>query len=513
MKRKEEALPYTGKVFVVTGTTVMPREDIIQRIRDLGGRVTLSISGATTYLVAGADPGPSKIKKAKDAGTKVITEKEFIEMTKNYVIQPPAIKKPKREENKGKHKWIDKYKPSSIEKIIGNMQAAQKVKAYLHSPTGSSLVISGPSGIGKTLSVYLAAKELGVTIVEYDGSMQRNKAEMQNLTALSTQQTLCGPEKKEKKKVILMEDIESMGADDRGGLAEILPLISRTKVPIIITINNKTDPKLKGIIAKSNVIVFHKIDTRAIVGMFKRIIAEEKIEIGENTLIQIAAVCGGDIRYAINALECLCKKNSISSDEIKTLGKISTSQTIFDTTKDIFLPSLPIEKKMKAYYTDPLLSLLMVFENYLEGTVVSAAEISDALSRAENISTRIFYHGEKSLFSISAYHTVVKPKLRLSTRINFPKYLGFSSSRDSKRLKYSKMLSHMAATNLFGGWSTIYTLFFVISYLANKNNSLENRNILIKELGIDKDDLLYISAITETKVSTAGLTMYHRKNH
>ncbi|KAI5170031.1 hypothetical protein NEIRO03_2749, partial [Nematocida sp. AWRm78] len=97
MKRKEDDLPYTGRTFVVTGTTKTPREDLVNRIRELGGKVTLGISGATTYLIAGEEPGPAKLKKAVAHGTKILSEEDFMEMTSHYVILPIEVKKSKPE--------------------------------------------------------------------------------------------------------------------------------------------------------------------------------------------------------------------------------------------------------------------------------------------------------------------------------------------------------------------------------------------------------------------------------
>jgi DNA ligase (NAD+) len=45
-----------------------------------GGKNSGSISGKTTYLLAGEKAGPEKLKKAESLGVKVINEAEFMEM-------------------------------------------------------------------------------------------------------------------------------------------------------------------------------------------------------------------------------------------------------------------------------------------------------------------------------------------------------------------------------------------------------------------------------------------------
>jgi len=69
----------TGMNFVVTGTLeTMGRDQAAEHIRALGGTFQSSVAKDTTYLVAGANVGASKLKKAESYGTKVINEQEFL---------------------------------------------------------------------------------------------------------------------------------------------------------------------------------------------------------------------------------------------------------------------------------------------------------------------------------------------------------------------------------------------------------------------------------------------------
>lgn len=74
-----------GKNFVITGSLeTMSRDEAADKIRALGGVFQSSVSKDTTYLVAGGKVGASKLKKAKQYGTKVITEADLLDiLTKN----------------------------------------------------------------------------------------------------------------------------------------------------------------------------------------------------------------------------------------------------------------------------------------------------------------------------------------------------------------------------------------------------------------------------------------------
>jgi DNA ligase (NAD+) len=45
-----------------------------------GGNNGSSVSNKTDYLIAGANMGPAKLKKATDVGVKIISEDEFIKL-------------------------------------------------------------------------------------------------------------------------------------------------------------------------------------------------------------------------------------------------------------------------------------------------------------------------------------------------------------------------------------------------------------------------------------------------
>jgi DNA ligase (NAD+) len=73
---------FVGKTFVLTGTlSSMARDEAKTRIKTLGGKVASSVSKATDYLVAGADPG-SKYDTAVALGVPIVDEDTFITMMK-----------------------------------------------------------------------------------------------------------------------------------------------------------------------------------------------------------------------------------------------------------------------------------------------------------------------------------------------------------------------------------------------------------------------------------------------
>jgi DNA ligase (NAD+) len=69
------------KTFVVSGVfSKFSRDDLKKAIEVNGGKISGSISGKTSYVVAGENMGPEKLKKAEKLNVKIISEDDFIKM-------------------------------------------------------------------------------------------------------------------------------------------------------------------------------------------------------------------------------------------------------------------------------------------------------------------------------------------------------------------------------------------------------------------------------------------------
>ena len=76
------ATPFNGKTVVLTGTLQqLSRQEASGLLEALGANVTGSVSKKTDYLIAGEKSG-SKLKKATELGVTILTEAEFLALTK-----------------------------------------------------------------------------------------------------------------------------------------------------------------------------------------------------------------------------------------------------------------------------------------------------------------------------------------------------------------------------------------------------------------------------------------------
>ena len=76
-----------GLRFVFTGgLSEMSRDDAKRLVEAAGGKVTSSVSKATSYVVAGDNPG-SKLAKAEDLGVEILDEAGFLALLAQQGIE------------------------------------------------------------------------------------------------------------------------------------------------------------------------------------------------------------------------------------------------------------------------------------------------------------------------------------------------------------------------------------------------------------------------------------------
>ena len=69
-----------GMTIVISGNFSISRDAMKELIASHGGKNSGSISGKTTYLLAGEKAGPEKLKKAESLGIEVIDEDQFMKI-------------------------------------------------------------------------------------------------------------------------------------------------------------------------------------------------------------------------------------------------------------------------------------------------------------------------------------------------------------------------------------------------------------------------------------------------
>mmetsp|Transcript_32032 Transcript_32032/g.77823 ORF Transcript_32032/g.77823 Transcript_32032/m.77823 type:complete len:986 (+) Transcript_32032:157-3114(+) len=497
-----------GLTFVFTGILEnLNRDDAMDLVKMLGGRVTTAVSSKTSYLIAGSvleDGRPytegSKFDVALEKEVKVVLgEKklyglchlyhERAKKEKGITDAPPASSKPaaaasnpyakkavtnpyvsksstavsnpyvkkapvsnpyakkavatnpyakkvsstnpyakskdqsstsevSKSSNDPNQLWADRHAPSHSRDILGNKEKVIKLQRWLGSwerqfnnpaaakktwskPGGpwKAALLSGPPGIGKTTSATLVATEAGRDLLEFNASDVRSKKALQNgLGDLTGSQALnFGPaankgKKKPPKKLrcIIMDEVDGMGAGDRSGMAELIQMIKKSKVPIICICNDRQSQKMKSLLPYCMDLRFSRPNKSTMANRILRVAKSEGMEVERNAAEAIAESCGNDVRQVMNCLQMWAQKksqdgtnekltykglkdrqNAINKDEILRVSLFDAAKTILEGRKGLAGASPKAElnslfRRTDAFFVDYSFTGLLVQQNYLK---------------------------------------------------------------------------------------------------------------------------------------------------
>jgi replication factor C large subunit len=228
-----------------------------------------------------------------------------------------------------------KHQPKKLSEVIGQDSSLSSIKNYVlnyKKQKKKAALLYGPTGTGKTSSVYALAKELNLELIEINASDTRNKDQIeQKVGSASKQMSLFS-----KGKIILVDEIDGLaGRQDRGGIPTLIRLIKTSTFPFILTTTNPWDTKLSSLRNKSDLIKFDSLDTKALFTILNNISKKESLQTPEKTLKTLARISAGDARAAITDLETIAyeKENIEELGEREKQESIKTALTkIFKTT-------------------------------------------------------------------------------------------------------------------------------------------------------------------------------------
>ena len=360
--------PLKGKKFVFTGIFKLTKErdDLIELVKSLGGRVTTAVSGVTDVLVHGytledgRDVSDSKkYKTAVAKGTIILDEIKFSDALKektkkslkehfgNYLVMEEDdnenymnsfnnlvagkinedalidvndiidIEIPDDKTNK---LWVEKYKPKYSSQIIGNNLNIKNLKNWLkdwytheksskkHQKLKSKAVlISGPPGIGKTTAAILIAKECGYNAITKNASDLRNKKKINTLLKVLSSNKVLNTSGTLNKCVIIMDEVDGMKGD-RGGISELINQIKETNQPIICICNDRQSKVMRSLGPYCFDLKFKIPSAKDIFKLIQMIITHERgadvwNHVDKAVLMNVVENSKSDVRQIISYLE------------------------------------------------------------------------------------------------------------------------------------------------------------------------------------------------------------------
>ncbi|XP_014472510.1 PREDICTED: ATPase family AAA domain-containing protein 5 [Dinoponera quadriceps] len=282
--------------------------------------------------------------------------------------------------------WTCKYKPMSAQEVVGNEEAATKLKDWLsgwrittkegyssgeefyssdcssnpyNHENNQTAVLLGPHGSGKSASVYAVAEELGYSVLEVNASSRRTGKRIlkeleeatkshrikKNKHGSSFERAAEENEAPEisQNSLILLEDIDLIFEEDEGFVSAAYQLASNTKRPIVMTCRDIC-PHLSRMASQQNKIYFRQVNGSRASALLELIaLAETGHRLSHDCLMKLLQT--GDLRKALLQLQYLLLSGPPVLSEQSATARSSLWQ---DMQRYLYKPAIKLSKKHKA---------------------------------------------------------------------------------------------------------------------------------------------------------------------
>jgi replication factor C subunit 1 len=399
----------------------------------------------------------------------------------------------------------------------------------------------------ETTTATLVAQESGRHVLEFNASDVRSKKSLkEDVGDITGSRTLTFAKKKQSqssnKRVIIMDEVDGLGAGDRGGLAELIQMIKGSRVPIICICNDRQSQKIKSLVPYCMDLKYARPRRPQIAARIVEIARMEGFTVEMNAAERLAESCGNDVRQCLNACQMWASENtgkrmsygnlkerekSISKDEMLRVSLFDATRLILQGREGLHGASPEAErahflKRNDAFFVDYNFTGLMVQQNYVAilknpyskaAAAKQTAEIEDVLERMALASEAMsdFALAEHKLRSDqnwsvlpfvgsltvkTGYHAGGERGGFLVGYPEFTAWLGKNSSK-SKKARMIQELQHHMNFRISGGSEEMRLSYLPVlrtrflSLLKDKGSDRTSEIIeLMDEYGLNRDDII-----------------------
>ena len=296
------------------------------------------------------------------------------------------------------------------------------------------LLITGPTGTGKTMLAHAIASEFGWELFEFNASDLRDEASvlriLQNAAGFGS---LSGA-----RRLVLVDDADALsGTADRGGASAIAAALKSSSQPVILTASDYYSKKLSAIRGLCSPLKLSRLRQPSIISLLKSEARKKGIALTDDEAGKIASSSAGDARAAL--LDLSARNFSATRDR---------ESTAYEALSVIFSSGKYSEARKAAFSSEADHDMLKQWVSsnipIAYSTPFEISEACHAVSRADVFDGRI---GRLQYFGFLRYSTdLLSSGVALSRTtpkrgfipFAFPEYIrALASSKGSRALRKS----------------------------------------------------------------------------
>merc|ERR1712217_115854 len=335
--------------------------------------------------------------------------------------------------------------------------------------------------------------------------------------------------------VLVMDEIDGISSEDKGGIFDLIQNIRDTKVPIICICNDKYNQRLSMLRTYCFELEFGRPYKRNIIDRMLYICKCEGLQVNLKTIETLIEVSNFDIRLILGHLQLArIRDNVLTHDQInayccgtEVLKDVQSNP--FTCAHQLLTSRIELKKLLNLKFEQEDLISLLVQENYLDyrsnnhlselQNLKQILRVAEAISKGDTIKSKILCNQNWNLLPFAILLGIIYPtncfkdqnckeKLHLQhSEKNFPRFtqwLGHNSSETkNKKIIMDLYIRIMQGKNLSIDCSKMRTDYLPVLKIATLkplmcegkieiNSSLS----LIHQYQILKEDIEFIKSIT-----------------
>ena len=222
-----------------------------------------------------------------------------------------------------KELWVEKYRPKSLDEVVGQEEIVERLKAYAKTGNLPHLLFAGPAGTGKTTSAIALARDMfgenwRQNYYELNSSDERG---IETVRTKVKEIARIAPFGGSNFKIIFLDEADNLTADAQAALRRTMETYSKTSRFILSA--NYSSRLIEPIQSRTAVFRFRPLKPDAIAEYIGRIAKSEKLKITDDGMEALVYVAEGDMRRAVNALQVAASLGSTVDAEV--LYKVSST--------------------------------------------------------------------------------------------------------------------------------------------------------------------------------------------
>lgn len=199
--------------------------------------------------------------------------------------------------------WIEKYRPRSLDEVIGQTKVVERLKAYVKNTNVPHMLFAGPAGTGKTSCAIALARELfgenfANNFIELNASDERGidiiRGKIKNFARTMPLGGFTF-------KIIFLDEADALTNDAQSALRRTMEMYANNCRFILSC--NYSSRIIEPIQSRCVVFRFSPQSENEVKELLKRVAEREKLSITEDALDAICYIAQGDLRKALNVLQ------------------------------------------------------------------------------------------------------------------------------------------------------------------------------------------------------------------